>query len=203
MSSRTRAQRLALAAAVSRSAPGTVDLGSLEATSKRRQQSAARSQSATLVTAQVSAPPSLELGIFCHYCGSFAGLGTYHTCIECSAIICEQARLGASGCISFQTVTRSTPFVCPLCSRKKEYKATPLPYVHHGFITRRTAKLCWPMCLINLKLESLHDNYASSVMKLELENNYKGFEENVSVLVGVGVCGNCDAIRITDCCANT
>jgi len=125
-------------------------------------------------------PPSqAQLGTFCHYCGDFAGKG-YQQCGDCKAIVCQQSTKSTAGCIGFCTVKPSIPFLCPLCSRKVIYnKLGPLPYVHHGFINRKSAKLCWPMCLVHIKLETMQDSYTSEATTLEARHRYSGFNENV------------------------
>jgi len=131
--------------------------------------------SESITAATSSTTTAFKLGIFCHFCGDYAE-ENFHQCTRCSAIICQQKVKGGTGCIAVGTVRPNKPFFCPLCSRKEKEM---LPYVHHGFINRQSAKLCWPMCLIHIRLERLMDGYAADATNLEIAHRYSGFRDNV------------------------
>jgi hypothetical protein len=153
---------------VSRCAAGRSDVGSL---------------SSTQIPVQFIAtlpPLTTSLGDFCHYCCDVCDPTLAHTCVDCAAVVCEQALPGLGGCIGHKSVNRSHIFQCPLCARKGAGKTECLPYKFVGFGTRKKLKKTWPVCVVHLVLDSLKDDYLKRLINIELVNQYSAQQGNVS-----------------------
>ncbi|KAG2060956.1 hypothetical protein BDR06DRAFT_966776 [Suillus hirtellus] len=57
-------------------------------------------------------------------------------------------------------------FLCPICTRTGKKKDSPLPYMYAGFGRQKKVKMKWPMCLINLNVESSEEDYLATTTKL-------------------------------------
>ncbi|KAG2028726.1 hypothetical protein BDR03DRAFT_988237, partial [Suillus americanus] len=98
-----------------------------------------------------------------------------HECVNCGAIVCEQFLPRSSGCIFLRTVeVAEKDFQCPMCSRLGDGKDAPL--------RRKKVKMAWPMCIINLNLESMKDDYLARTVTLEAQNHYRTFLANLFAL---------------------
>ncbi|KAG2335983.1 hypothetical protein BDR05DRAFT_1006280 [Suillus weaverae] len=173
---------------ISRAAPGEVDTGSMVPGQLGHFAPLKISTTPTIVpTISALAAPSsssdpVSVGIFCHFCCDQSNPPHQHECVECGAIVCEQYLPRSSGCIFLNTVeVGKEAFLCPMCSRIGDAKNAPLPYAFIGFGRRKKVKMAWPMAIINLNLESMKDDYLALTVKLEVENHYRSFPNNVFV----------------------
>jgi hypothetical protein len=116
------------------------------------------------------------VGMYCHFCCEAAQPGYRHQCIECGALVCEQVAQKSRGCIYLGSVENKDNFLCPACSRVDQ----PLQYAYIGFGRRKRVKMAWPMAVVNINLESMKDDYLSTVVKIDLENHYRMHPHNVS-----------------------
>ncbi|KAG2046322.1 hypothetical protein BDR06DRAFT_1014833 [Suillus hirtellus] len=122
------------------------------------------------------------LGIYCHMCCDAIEPGFQHQCNNCHALVCEQFVPRSSGCIVFGSVVCSKEeFLCPICARTGKKKDSPLPYVYAGFGRRKKVKMEWPMCLVNLNVESSEEDYLATTTKVELVNHYRSQQSNLFI----------------------
>ncbi|KAG2029993.1 hypothetical protein BDR03DRAFT_987384 [Suillus americanus] len=106
-----------------------------------------------------------------------------HKCVNCGAIVCEQFLPRSSGCIFLRTVeVADKDFQCPMCLRLGDGKDAPLRYAFIGFSRRKKVEMAWPMCIINLNLESMKDDYLARTVTLEAQNHYRTFLANLFTL---------------------
>ncbi|KAJ8581503.1 hypothetical protein M405DRAFT_847007 [Rhizopogon salebrosus TDB-379] len=140
-------------------------------------------QKATHTTPSINRGPTIKLPAsspvtpaepeeeFCHYCCDLVRHPYRHECVDCGAIVCEQSKPRNSGCLLHQSLRDSKgKFVCPLCYQKK--KGVQLPYVFVGYSMRNQVKMLWPLCVINISLESMKDKFIGETVRLDMESHY-------------------------------
>jgi hypothetical protein len=116
---------------------------------------------------------------FCHYCCDLVRRPYRHECIDCGAIVCEQGKPRTSGCLLHQSLRDSKgQFVCPLCYQTK--KGVSLPYVFVGYAMRNQVKMLWPVCVVNISLESMKDKYIGETVRMDMESHYDAAKPRVS-----------------------
>lgn len=125
------------------------------------------------------AAPAPTAEEFCHFCCDLVQSTYRHECVDCGAIVCEQAKPRQSGCVLHQSLDKTKgAFLCLMCHRKK--KSEQLPYLFVGYGLRNRVKMLWPLCIINISLESLTDVYIGHTVELDLSTHYQAATSKVS-----------------------
>jgi len=111
---------------------------------------------------------------YCHFCTDPVMKSSAVVCRSCGAVMCQQQRIGGSGCIIHNTLSPEgrDDFRCHLCSKVIQYRVS-------GFAVRSQAKMTWPCTAIVVKLNSL-DNHLSESLTRDLEFEYRSAPEKVS-----------------------
>ncbi|KAG1785201.1 uncharacterized protein HD556DRAFT_1314462 [Suillus plorans] len=150
----------AILSGISRAGPGEADIGSMVP-----QDASNLSRNHGELLQCLSATSSNMLGIYCHMCCDAIQPGFQHQCINCHALICEHV----------QQEGIPVPYLC------KDWKQEGFSFAVRVFWLweAKKVKMEWPMCLVNLNVESLEEGYLVTTTKVELINHYKSQTSNV------------------------
>ena len=97
--------------------------------------------------------------------------------MECGAVMCLQDKLGAPGCITFNTLNKADQFYCIICLPRKHRH---IPYAISGFGNGNPTKLTWPLLFMTCTLSGL-DPVLAKNLEEAMKYQYRNDQANVNI----------------------